>query len=145
VFAVAWILGAVAPLDLLDRSNRAPVAYALLTMLASRQLMLGQSAVLDGMAGSRRVREEWRALARQYRAAFVVIECICSDEALHRRRIEARNEHIPGWPDPGWDHVNEMRSEYDPWSGKRLVVDSVNPFARNLREVEEYIAAAGRR
>jgi predicted kinase len=145
VFAVAWILGALAPLGVLERSNRAPVAYALLTMLASRQLMLGQSAVLDGMAGARSVREGWHTLARQHGAEFVVIECICSDEALHRRRIEARSEYIPGWPDPGWDHVSEMRSRYEPWSGDRLVVDSVDSYARNLSAVEEYIAAAGRR
>jgi predicted kinase len=145
VFAVAWVLGALAPLGLLDRANRAPVAYALLTMLASRQLMLGQSVILDGMAGSPSVRERWRGLARQYHAAFIVIECVCSDAVLHRSRVEARSEDIPGWPDPGWDHVEEMRSRYDAWSGERLVVDSVHSYARNLRAVEEYVGAAGRR
>jgi predicted kinase len=139
VFAVAWVLGALAPLGLLDRSNRAPLAYALLTMLASRQLLLRQSAILDGMAGSASLRAEWRELALEHGAAFIAIECTCSDEALHRSRVEARSEDIPGWPDPGWDHVEEMRSRYDPWSEERLVVDSVNPYASNLRAVEEYL------
>ena len=94
-------------------------------------------------SGSASVREEWRKLARQYRAAFITIECICSEETLHRRRVEARTEDIPGWPDPDWDHVEEMRSRYDSWSDERLVVDSVNPYASNLRAVEEYIGQVG--
>ena len=143
VFSVAWVLGALAPFGLLDRSDRAAPAYALLTMLASRQLMLDQSAILDGMVGSASVREEWRKLARQYRAAFTAIECICSEENLHRSRVGARTEDIPGWPDPDWDHVEEMRSRYDAWSDERLVVDSVNPYASNLRAVEEYIRQVG--
>jgi predicted kinase len=110
-------------------------------MLASRQLKLRQSAMLDGMAGSASVRARWQDLALQHEAAFIAIECICSDEDLHRSRIEARSEDIPGWPDPGWDHVEEMRSRYDPWSVERLIVDSLNPFASNLRAVEEYIVA----
>jgi predicted kinase len=139
VFSVAWVLGTLGPLGVLDRSNRAPLAYALLTMLAARQLSLDQSAILDGMAGSASVRERWRELALEHEATFVAVECICSDEDLHRGRTEARREDIPGWPDPGWDHVEEMRSRYDPWSGERLVVDSVNPYASNLRAVEDYI------
>jgi predicted kinase len=145
VFSVAWVLGALSPFGSLDRPDRAAVAYALLTMLASRQLGLHQSAILDGMVGSASVRTGWQDLALQHEAAFIAIECICSDEDLHRSRIEARSEDIPGWPDPGWDHVEDMRSRYDPWSAERLVVDSVYPYAPNLRAVEEYIRRACRR
>jgi hypothetical protein len=37
--------------------------------------------------------------------------CICSDEAIHRARIEGRIRGIPGWHEVGWDHVERMRAE----------------------------------
>ena len=120
VFSVAWVIGALSPFGLVDRGNRGPVAHSVLTMLAQRQLDLGQSAVLDGMCGQESVREEWRRLAERYGSRFLPIECICSDARLHRRRIEARDENIPGWPDPGWEHVQEMRGRYEAWSIPRL-------------------------
>jgi hypothetical protein len=43
--------------------------------------------------------------------AFSFVTCVCSDEALHRRRIEGRRRGIPGWHDIGWDHVESMRTE----------------------------------
>jgi predicted kinase len=139
VFSVAWVIGVLSPLGLVDRENRGPVAYTILTMLARRQLDLGQSAVLDGMCGRESVRDEWRGLAARYGAQFLPIECVCSEAQLHRRRIEARDEHIPGWPDPGWEHVEEMRSRYEAWSSPRLVIDSVNQLGENQRTVLHYL------
>jgi predicted kinase len=144
VFSVAWIVGALTGVGLLNRENRKPSAYVLLTMLARRQLELGQSAVLDGMCGQESVREQWRRLADRYCAAFLPIECICSDARLHRRRIEAREEQVPGWPDPGWEHVTEMKGQYEPWRRRRLVIDSVNPLDENAVTVLRHVKTAGR-
>jgi predicted kinase len=144
VFSVAWVIGALSDFGLLDRANRGPVAYSVLTMLARRQLDLGQSAVLDGMCGRESVREEWRRLAEHHGALFVPIECVCSDGRLHRLRIEARNDRIPGWPDPGWEHVEEMAGRYEAWATPRLVIDSVNPLGDNQDAVLRYIETARR-
>jgi predicted kinase len=145
VFSVAWVIGALAPAAVLDRENRGPAAYAVLTMLARRQLELGQSAILDGMCGQESVREQWRRLAESDDAAFLAIECVCSDAELHRRRIEARDEQVPGWPDPGWEHVTQMKGRYQPWSRSRLVIDSVNPLAGNERTALRYVKTGHRR
>jgi predicted kinase len=139
VFSVAWVIGALSPLDMLDRENRGPIAYAVLTMLARRQFDLGQSAVLDGMCGQESVREEWHRLAERYGALFLPVECVCSDAQLHRHRIEARHDNIPGWPDPGWEHVEEMRGRYETWSSPRLVIDAVNPLSENQGAVLRYL------
>jgi predicted kinase len=139
VFAIAWILGSLAQHGILEAPDRGPAAYEILTMLAKRQLMLDQSAILDGMIGSSEMRERWRRLAHEHSAAFIAIECTCSDAELHRARVERRRECIPGWPDPDWEHVENMRAGYESWTGKRLVVDSVEPYERNLHEVERYI------
>jgi predicted kinase len=139
VFSVAWVIGALSPFGLLDRETRGPVAYSVLTMLARRQLDLGQGAILDGMCGRESVREEWRRLADGYESRFLPIECVCSDAELHRRRIEARDEDIPGWPDPGWEHVQEMTARYETWSTPRLMIDCVNKLGENQAAVLRYL------
>jgi hypothetical protein len=72
-----------------------------------------------------------------------VIECVCSDEALHRTRIEGRVRGIPGWHEVGWDHVERMRAELIPLTGDRLSLDAVEPVDDNFRRVMAYIADGG--
>lgn len=69
-----------------------------------------------------------------------LVECICSDEAVHRRRIVGRTRGIPGWHEVGWDHVERMRAEIAPLPADRLTVDAMEPVAGNLRRVLAYIA-----
>jgi len=143
VFSVAWTIGALLPLRIVDRATRGPAAYAVLTMLAQRQLVLGQSAILDGMFGLEAVRGRMRQLTRDHQAAWVGIECVLGDEALHRRRIASRRERIPGWPEPDWGHVEEMRGRYQPWQGERLRVDAAAPIDDNLERVIDWARLAG--
>lgn len=132
VFSVAWVLGALAQFGVLERPDRGPMAYEIIGALLEHQLRMRQSAIADGMVGSGEVRARWRQLADRHRAGFEVIECVCSDPVVHRTRIEARRDPIPGWPDPGWDHVEAMRERYEPWAEDRLVLDSLRSFERNL-------------
>src|SRR5687768_14709031 len=71
VFAKDWLEAA------LLRSGLEPVTtdkslgfagYELLTVLAERQLMLGQSVILDSVASSQKIRDTWRQLVEQYEA-----------------------------------------------------------------------------
>jgi len=80
-------------------ANSGWAAYDLLTTLAENQLRLKQSAILDSVATFERIRSNWRFLAAQYGAAFRVVECVCSDRELRRRRLEVKNRGIPGWPE----------------------------------------------
>lgn len=88
--------------------------YELLTVLAESQLTLGQSAVLDSVATFERIRTRWRDLAAAHGATFVSVHPICSDQALHRARIEGRRRGIPGWPELTWEHIEDVRSRYEP-------------------------------
>lgn len=65
-------------------ANSGWAAVELLTMLAAEQLRRGQSAILDTVATFERMRVPWRALAGKHHAHLRIIECICSDAALHR-------------------------------------------------------------
>jgi predicted kinase len=115
------------------------IGYDLLTMLALRQLQLGQSVILDSVASTTTIRDTWRQLAGQFGAQWRVIECICSDEDAHRSRLVGRQRHIPNWPELTWAEVERVRSYFAAWTEDHLVVDSVQPFDTNLQAVLKYL------
>jgi predicted kinase len=139
VFALDWLLGAIKPFGVLTNENASPIGYELLTTLARRQLMLGQSAILDSVVGLNEQRELWRGLAEEFGAGFYVIETICSDTALHRQRLSGRIRGIPGWHELTWANVEKSRANFVAWEGERLIVDAVEPLEGNLAAVRKYL------
>lgn len=128
-FAGDWLMGAIMPsgaLASLDRPTFKDLYYRLLRTLTTRQLMFGQSAVLDCLVTDAVV-SDWRGHLSEFDAPLYVIECVCSDEELHRGRVEGRQRHIPGWHEIDWSHVQRMRAEFPPLRTKRLTVDAVPP------------------
>lgn len=114
------------------------VGYELLTILAERQLMLGQSVILDSVAGSQNIRNTWYQLSEQYGAHWRAIECICSDESLHRAQLLDRTRNIPGWHELEWSEVERVKQYYFPWEGERLVLNMIDPFEQNLLKARKY-------
>lgn len=115
------------------------LGYDLLTELARRQLSLGQSVILDSVASTAAIRDEWRILAASYHATWRIVECVCSDEAIHRARLAGRQRNIPGWPELEWSQVERVRGYYAPWTEDRLILDAMDPFPRNLRAALKYL------
>lgn len=142
-FAGDWLFGALKPahaaLGRLDRSDYLAAWFGLLRTLVTRQLMLGQSAIVDTVVTNSEF-GLWTETADHYSARLFLIECICSDEAIHRVRIEGRIRGIPGWHEVGWDHVERMRAEFSPVTADRLTVDAIAPIEDNVRRVLDYIA-----
>jgi len=114
------------------------VGYDLLTVLAERQLRLEQSVILDSVASTISIRNIWRDLAQRYKADWRVIECICSDSAVHRERLEKRQRGIPGWHELTWADVEYVRSYFTPWDENRLILDSMRSMEKNILEALEY-------
>lgn len=108
-------------------------AYHLLGTLAGEQLALGHAVILDSVAGYERTRRGWRLLAAAHGAPFVVIECVCSDEQAHRERLSTRRRGIPGWYELTWEHVENVRARYEPWSEPRIVLDATHSFEGNVK------------
>lgn len=119
-------------LDDVPRPTVLGVYHDLLEWLWTRQLMLGQSAVVDGLVTDALI-ERWAVQADRLGGRLVVVECVCSDERLHRERLVARRRDIPCWHEVGWDHVLAMRQEFAPLSAPDLVLDAVRPVEDNLR------------
>ena len=114
------------------------VGYELLTVLAERQLIFEQSVILDSVASTHAIRNTWKELATRYGADMRVIECVCSDQALHRVRLGTRDRNIPGWHELEWSDVEKVKQYYQAWDEDRLVLDTANPIDENLSRVKSY-------
>jgi predicted kinase len=115
-------------------------AYDLVATLARSQLHLGQSAVVDAVNPIELVRAWWRDLAAEFGVPRPLIECICSDPALHRQRVEGRHRDIPGFIyEPTWPQVDARRAEYEPCTEDRLMLDAVNPLDVNVRRAIDHV------
>jgi predicted kinase len=126
----------------IDRSFETGLAaYEVVSALAEEQLRLGLSAVADAVSGLEVARDMWRRAAERTRSAMQVIEVVCSDEDLHRRRLASRQRAIEGFPEPAWEEVVARRDEWEPWTEPRLVVDTVRPASDVVREVVEHLSS----
>lgn len=140
-FAGDWLLGALKPhgvLTGLERPTFLAMYYDLLATLMTRQLMLGQSAVMDCLINDE-LADRWHQLAQRYDARLHIIECSCTDEVEHRRRVEARRRDIPGWHEISWAHVERMRLEYPPLAFPHLVLDAIHPVDQNREHIHHYL------
>jgi predicted kinase len=115
-------------------------AYLVVGALAAGQLALGHDVIADAVNGPERARAQWRDLARQTGAALKSIVVECGDDRVYRDRIEHRSRNIEGFPEPTWEGVLRRRAEFSPWTGERLVIDTLNSRAANLRVALEYLA-----
>jgi len=141
VFAKDWLEATLLRCELLPSNENKPLGsagYELLTTLAERQLMLSQSVILDSVAGTRSIQDEWQRLSKQYQAQMRVIECLCSDESFHRSKLSTRERHIPGWHELEWSDIEKVKSYFVPWSEEHLVLDIMDSFEENTSKAIRY-------
>jgi len=141
VFAKDWLEGTLLRSGLkptLEDKSLGFAGYELMTVLAERQLILGQSVILDSVAATETIRGTWRQLSKQYGADWRVIECICSDESLHRARLSVRSRNIPGWHELEWSDVEKVMQYYRPWNDERLKLDMTNLYKENFFKAKAY-------
>ena len=125
----------------LAKTETGIAAYDVAIALADEHLRLGHSVIVDAVNPVEAPRAAWRNLAAKYRADLRIIECVCQDEAVHRRRIEARVRNFDGMPEITWARVLERRAEYEAWTDARLTLDtSVQILDRLLDETLIYVS-----
>ena len=71
------------------------LSYTLLVPLARDNLTLGTHVVIDSPAGYRAFQDAIELLVRSVKVNFRLVECITTDEALLRERIERRAPTCP--------------------------------------------------
>jgi predicted kinase len=114
-------------------------AYEVAATLAEHEMHLGISVVVDAVSSVEIARAMWRSAARRAGAEIRIIEVVCTDERLHRKRLEARQRDIAGFYEPTWASVQERRDEYEPWSDDRLILDTIAALDDNLATAFAYV------
>lgn len=115
-------------------------AYEVMTAVTAQLLRLGHAVVLDSVASTERIRATWLTLAAAQQVGVRVVECVCSDAATHRTRMQGRDRAIAGWPELSWDDVERVRAHFEPWRRERLVLDAARPLAEANERLTAYLA-----
>ncbi|PWJ53983.1 hypothetical protein SAMN06264364_10965 [Quadrisphaera granulorum] len=140
VFAMDWLLGALTPFGGHHLKHTGEIADELLTTLAFRQLVAGQSSILDAPAEDAATRERWISMAKAAGARLRVVHCVCTDLELHRSRVEGRRRGIPGWYDAGdWGDVTTRMAAFTPWPAATLTLDTSRPLADCVADAVAFI------
>jgi predicted kinase len=131
----------------LDQANQlaGALSYELLVDLARDNLTLDLSVVLDSPAAYQVFREKVKQLARSLKVNLRLIECICTDEKLLRQRIEGRGGNFPDYRTRDWSTYQRDRARFEQITDRRLIVDTAESLAVNLRKIKAYLeqGAAG--
>ena len=142
-FSFDWFLGALAPFGVVRPDNAAPLGNQMMSAALAGQLRAGRGAVLDAGGFQQAERARWRAICESLGARFIGVECVCPDEAVHRRRVESRGRAIPGWPATvTWEHVGRMRARWEPWDEPHLVLNTLEPVQASVDRIVSAVQAA---
>lgn len=123
----------------IPRAQSGIAAYSVMHALAVPDLRRGLTVVADAVSGVEAARAGWVSTAASAGAPLVVVEVVCPDLVEHRRRVEERENDLPGFVLPTWDEVERLRAEYEPRTDDRLVVDSTRPLAETVRQALDFV------
>jgi predicted kinase len=116
-----------------------PVGYAVAHQIAAEQLRLGLDVIVECVNPVAVTRDGWIGTARAAGAAVVEVELLCSDLAVHRRRVEIRPSDVEGLVKPTWQEV--LGREYEAWSRPHLVLDTATTTVEPI--VDRIVASIG--
>lgn len=114
------------------------IGWELLSRVAEQQLRRQGSCVLD-LVAREAPRARWRELAMASGASFHVIECICSDVAIHRRLLQGRERGIPGWYEITFEDALHVRDTYVPLHEPKLVLDAADDISHNIAKARTFL------
>lgn len=107
--------------------ERGLAAYLAAEEVARMNLALRHHVVVDAANYVPQARAMWTRLAELASARCVFVDVVCSDEALHRNRLEARRRGLAGFDEVTWAQVERRRGETAPWGDEaRLRVDTAS-------------------
>ncbi|HEU0115974.1 MAG TPA: AAA family ATPase [Thermomicrobiales bacterium] len=114
------------------------LSYALLLRLVDRQLRQGVSVVCDSPL-LERTYQGLRAIAADRNARLAIVRCRCSDPAVWRQRIEARQgQGLPAHHSTTWTAVERFLAQPGvvyPIADACLEVDTLRPLAVLVAEI----------
>lgn len=125
-----------AALGTMDPPGHRAVGWSILGSLARLQLRHDRWAVLDGVARAPEI-DGCRAAAEAEGGGMVVIVTECSDETIHRHRIETRQRDIPDWYELTWSQVERSRATWEPPEGAAVFLDTAAPVSAVVERLRD--------
>lgn len=112
-------------------------AYLVAETMAEQVLVSGRTVIVDAVNAVQPARLQWRDLALRAEVELRVIEVVCSDQELHKSRLERRFRNLPHFAEISWHAVEQRVEEYDEWEGEvallpRVTVDTVRSLGENV-------------
>jgi len=129
-------------------SDIGPLGYQIAQAIAVDNLRLGQRVIADSVNPIEHTRMAWHDCARQAGKPWVDILLVCSDQRVHRHRIETRTADIPGHILPDWPAVRQRTFEpcdKDCWrfdTAQASVEDIAAQIMRRIATAEDRSAAS---
>ena len=122
-------------------------AYLVAETMAESVLVGGGGVIVDAVNAVLPAREQWVHLAERQAAVIRFIEVVCTDQELHRERVEARGRKLAHLAEPTWHAVEQSLDEWEDWSGPsavvaRITVDSSGPLGANVDQALAFLEPA---
>lgn len=112
------------------------LGYAAAIEVGSDQLRVGLPVVADMVNGVPEARQAWAELAHAQGAQLVRVLVECSDQAVHRARVEDRPADITGHQLPTW--AAAQAADVEPWPEAEVRVDTAHtPIEDIARRIQE--------
>ncbi|QTN44907.1 AAA family ATPase [Ectopseudomonas mendocina] len=96
--------------------------YAVANAIALDNLNNGCLVVADCVNPLQESRAAWASTAAKANCRLLNVQVICSDETIHRQRVESRTSDVPGLVPPTWQSVSQH--EYEPWQTTPFTIDT---------------------
>jgi predicted kinase len=119
-------------------------AYLVAETMAEQVLVWGRTVIVDAVNAVEPARLQWRDLAERTGVELRIVEVVCSDQDVHRERLEKRVRNLPHVEEVTWFAVEQSLEDYQEWSGAtallpRVTVDSVQSIGANVDSALEFI------
>jgi len=138
IFSVDPIESSILKSGLAKNYETGLAAYIVTQNLASEQLKLGMSIIIDAVNPVNEARAIWHKLEKEYNAKLIIIECTL-DKEIHKKRLHDRVRNMHGIPEVTWEDIENRKKEYLPWQEQRLVLDTAQPHEENVHKALLYI------
>ena len=120
-----------------------PEGYLAARDLATDNLRIGHTVVVDSVNPVAITRDYWRETAAHMKVELLEVEVICSDQLEHRRRVESRITDIPGLVLPTWQQV--LDRHYEPWKTAQVIDTAGRTLEEASSEAEAILKEVRRR
>jgi len=119
-------------------------AYLVAETMAEQVLMSGRTVIVDAVNAVEPARLQWRELAERAEVTLRVVEVECTDQELHRQRLEKRVRNLPHVDEVSWHAVEQSLEGYQEWRGPcasmpRITLDTVQPLGQNVTAALAFI------